>query len=384
MDKKLFKNILLLITYTVLLVLAIVRFDDLAHLLRSILVIFRPLFIGFAIAFVLNRPCRFFSRLYARGLRGRAGAAVQPLAVFTSYVALIAAITAIVAFVLPQVVASLELFVSNISAYMLRLQRWIDTLVFNLDLGLLEQLDLSSLTNALRDLMGQALNLVTSTLPHLFSITSTVVSVIVTGVLAVVFSIYMLSGGDRLLSQCRHLVQAYLPQRMSRVVFDVCQLTADTFTKFVSGQLIEACILGVLCFLGMTVLHLSYAPLIGVIVGVSALIPVAGAYLGAILSALLLLMVSPIQALTFLIFLVILQQVEGNLIYPRVVGTSVGLPGIWVLAAVTVGGGLFGFLGMLVGVPTASVLYTLLRRDVHRRLGKTEDEGDSPPSLSDS
>ena len=380
MDKKLFKNILLLITYTVLLVLAIVRFDDLAHLLRSILVIFRPLFIGFAIAFVLNRPCRFFSRLYARGLRGRAGAAVQPLAVFTSYVALIAAITAIVAFVLPQVVASLELFVSNISAYMLRLQRWIDTLVFNLDLGLLEQLDLSSLTNALRDLMGQALNLVTSTLPHLFSITSTVVSVIVTGVLAVVFSIYMLSGGDRLLSQCRHLVQAYLPQRMSRVVFDVCQLTADTFTKFVSGQLIEACILGVLCFLGMTVLRLSYAPLIGVIVGVSALIPVAGAYLGAILSALLLLMVSPIQALTFLIFLVILQQVEGNLIYPRVVGTSVGLPGIWVLAAVTVGGGLFGFLGMLVGVPTASVLYTLLRRDVHRRLGKTEDEDDSPPS----
>ena len=383
MDKKLFKNILLLITYTVLLVLAIVRFDDLAHLLRSILVIFRPLFIGFAIAFVLNRPCRFFSRLYARGLRGRAGAAVQPLAVFTSYVALIAAITAIVAFVLPQVVASLELFVSNISAYMLRLQRWIDTLVFNLDLGLLEQLDLSSLTNALKDLMGQALNLVTSTLPHVFSITSTVVSVVVTGVLAVVFSIYMLSGGDRLLSQCRHLVQAYLPQRMSRVVFDVCQLTADTFTKFVSGQLMEACILGVLCFLGMTVLHLSYAPLIGVIVGVSALIPVAGAYLGAILSALLLLMVSPIQALTFLIFLVILQQVEGTLIYPRVVGTSVGLPGIWVLAAVTVGGGLFGFLGMLVGVPTASVLYTLLRRDVHRRLGKTEDEDDSPPSPPD-
>ena len=384
MDKKLFKNILLLITYTVLLVLAIVRFDDLAHLLRSILVIFRPLFIGFAIAFVLNRPCRFFSRLYARALRGRAAPVAKPLAVFTSYVVLIAAIAAIVAFILPQVVESLELFVSNISSYVLRLQTWTDSLVLELDLTMLEQLDLSSLTNALKDLMGQALNLVTSTLPHVFSITSTVVSVVVTGVLAVVFSIYMLSGGDRLLSQCRHLVQAYLPQRMSRVVFDVCQLTADTFTKFVSGQLIEACILGVLCFLGMTVLHLSYAPLIGVIVGVSALIPVAGAYLGAILSALLLLMVSPIQALTFLIFLVILQQVEGNLIYPRVVGTSVGLPGIWVLAAVTVGGGLFGFLGMLVGVPTASVLYTLLRRDVHRRLGKTEDEDDSPPSLSDS
>ena len=206
------------------------------------------------------------------------------------------------------------------------------------------------------------------------------VSVIVTGVLAVVFSIYMLSGGDRLLSQCRHLVQAYLPQRVSHVVFDVCQLTADTFTKFVSGQLMEACILGVLCFLGMTVLRLSYAPLIGVIVGVSALIPVAGAYLGAILSALLLLMVSPSRPSPSSSSWSSSSRWMGNLIYPRVVGTSVGLPGIWVLAAVTVGGGLFGFLGMLVGVPTASVLYTLLRRDVHRRLGKTEDKDDGPPS----
>ncbi|MGM9606813.1 MAG: AI-2E family transporter [Aristaeellaceae bacterium] len=372
MDKKLFKRLILLITYTVVLILVIVRFDDLTGLLGKVLGSFKSIFIGFAIAFVLNRPCRFFHRLYARGLKGRAAKLVRPLAVISAYAVLVLAIAAIIAFIVPQVIDSLELFLSNVGGYITQLQGWINALLARLDLEMLESLDLSNLSKTLQDLLGKILEAATSALPQLLSITSTVVSIVVTGVLAFVFSIYMLSGSDTLLSQCRRVIKAYLPERVSRVVFDVCQLTADTFTKFVSGQLIEACILGFLCFLGMTVLRLSYAPLIGVIVGVSALIPVAGAYLGAILSALLLVMVSPVQALTFLIFLVILQQVEGNLIYPRVVGTSVGLPGIWVLAAVTVGGSLFGFVGMLVSVPVASVLYTLLRRDVHRRLDEKE------------
>lgn len=368
MNKKLFKSLILLITYTVVLILVIVRFDDMTGLLGKVLSIFKPIFIGFAIAFVLNRPCRFFRRLYARGLTGRAAKLVQPLAVTTAYVILLLAAAAIVAFVVPQVIASMELFLSNVGGYIAQLQEWINALLQKLDLDMLESLDLSNLSSTIQDLMGKALTLATSALPHLLSITSIVVNVVVTGVLAFVFSVYMLSGGDTLLSQCRRVIKAYVPARVSRVIFDVCQLTADTFAKFVSGQLIEACILGCLCCLGMALLRLPYPPLIGVIVGVSALIPVAGAYLGAILSALLLVMVSPIRALTFLIFLVILQQLEGNLIYPRVVGTSVGLPGIWVLAAVTVGGGLFGFVGMLIGVPVASVLYTLLRKDVHRRL----------------
>ena len=148
----------------------------------------------------------------------------------------------------------------------------------------------------------------------------------------------------------------------------VVRLTSDTFTNFISGQLIEACILGGLCALGTIFIQADYAALVGVIIGVSALIPVAGAYLGALLSAFLLVMVNPVRALVFLIFLAVLQQIEGNIIYPRVVGTSIGLPGIWVLAAVTVGGGMFGLLGVLLSVPVASVLYTLLRQDVRRRL----------------
>ena len=132
--------------------------------------------------------------------------------------------------------------------------------------------------------------------------------------------------------------------------------------------------MGGLCAAGMLFIQPDYAPLIGVIVGISALIPVAGAYIGAILSAFLLLMVSPMRALVFVVFLVILQQIEGNVIYPRVVGTSIGLPGIWVLLAVTVGGGLFGFLGIMLSVPVCSVLYALIRMDVRRRMAAAEQE----------
>ena len=183
----------------------------------------------------------------------------------------------------------------------------------------------------------------------------------------------MLSGRDKLLAQCRRLMRAYVPARIAGPVSSVVELTAATFTKFVTGQLIEACILGSLVTAGMLFIQADYAPLIGVTIGASALVPVAGAYIGAIVSAVLLLMVSPLKALIFLIFLAVLQQIEGNVIYPRVVGSSLGLPGLWVLAAVTVGGSLLGLVGILVSVPIASILYTLLRRDVRTRLARQQD-----------
>ena len=370
MDKKLFKSLILLVTYVAVLVLIVVNFGEMWGFGKKVFSQLEPLLIGFVIAFILNRPCRFFRRLYSRGLRGNAEKLALPLAVVSAYVMLLAAIVAIFSIVLPQFADSLALFISNIGGYVAQMQEWLNILLERFDLELLEWLDLSNLSKTLQDVMSGALNLLTSTLPQIFSIAGTVVSVVVTGVLAFVFSIYMLAGGDRLLAQCRNLVKAYAPARLSQTIFSVSRLTADTFTKFIGGQLIEACILGCLCCIGMWILRLPYAPLIGVIIGVCALVPIAGAYIGAIVSALLLLMVSPAKALIFLIFLVILQQLEGNLIYPRVVGGSVGLPGIWVLAAVTVGGGLFGFVGMLIGVPAASVLYTLLRQDVNRRLSK--------------
>ncbi len=367
MDKKLFKSILLLITYTVVLVMVLSRLGLIASGVAWVLGLVKPLLIGFALAFVLNRPCHFFFRLYDRGLsRTRARGAARPLAVVTSYLVLILAIAAIFSFVVPKLVESIQTFALNLGGYLANVQGWYNDIIsyFHLDV---EALDLSGLNDVLKNLFNYVLGFLSDLGPHLLELTSGIVSMVVTGVLSLVFSIYMLSGRDTLMSQCRRVLRAYVPARFADPLTDVVHLTADTFTRFVTGQLIEACILGGLCAAGMLFIQADYAPLIGVIIGASAIIPVAGAYIGAIVSALLLVMVSPIKALVFLVFLVVLQQIEGNVIYPKVVGTSIGLPGIWVLAAVTIGGGVGGLVGVLLSVPVAAVPYPRPRREVHRR-----------------
>ena len=369
MEKKLFRSLILLITYAVVLVAVIVKLDAVGGWLGGVLAAFQPLIAGLVIAFILDRPCNFFARQYAKLLPRRAGRAARPLAVVTAYLAVILFIAVLVALVVPELTHSIEMFIGNIGTYAANFQDLYDWVVAKLDLEQLASLDLSSgISDTLKDLLTGALDTLTNTLPHLVTMTGVVVSGVVTGVLALVFSIYMLSGAPRLTAQCRRLVKAYLPPQVSAPVLSVARLTVDTFSKYVNGQLVEACILGGLCFIGMCIFRFDYAPLISVIIGVSALIPIAGAYLGAGVAVLLLVMIRPMEAFWFLVFLVTLQQLEGNLIYPRVVGTTMGLPGIWVLAAVTVGGSLLGLAGMVVSVPIAAVLYTLLKNDLRARL----------------
>ena len=352
MPKSWMKSILLIITYTVLLVLVLMNNALIFALLGRLLSACRPLFIGFAIAFVLNQPCGFFC-FYS----------------LTSYLALIAVIVALFSFVLPQVGESIRLLAASLGGYISNLQTLLNEAAAYLDWESIN-LDLNSLYNYLRELLNGVLSGMSGAATQLMTVTGNIISMFVTLVLAIVFSIYMLAGKDKLLRHGRTLLRSYLPQRWAERVSDVIRLTAEIFSSFVSGQLIEACILGGLCALGTFFIQADYAALVGVIIGVSALIPVAGAYIGALLSAFLLVMVDPVRALVFLIFLAVLQQIEGNVIYPRVVGTSIGLPGIWVLAAVTVGGGLFDLIGVLLSVPTASVIYALVKRDVRRRLGE--------------
>ncbi len=378
MDKKLFRSLLLLTTYAIVLVAVIVKLDEVGRWLGGVLGAFQPLLIGAVIAFILHRPCNFFARLYQQALPEKGRGAARPLAAATAYLLVAALITALVALVVPELTHSIELFISNLSTYAANFQELFDWVVARLDLEQLADLDLSSgISESLQKLLNGALDALTNTLPHLIGMTSVLVSAVVTGVISLVFSIYMLSGAPRLTAQCRRLIQAYLPRKAADTVLFVTRLTSDTFTKYVNGQMVEACILGGLCFVGMCVFRFDYAPLISVAVGVFALIPIAGAYLGAVLAVLLLVMIDPWQAVWFLVFLVALQQLEGNLIYPRVVGTSMGLPGIWVLAAVTVGGSLMGLVGMVVSVPLAAVAYTLLKRDLRARLAAARPE---PPA----
>lgn len=324
MDKKLFKHLILLITYAVVLVVVIVKIDTVAGWLSAILSAFQPLFIGFAVAFVLNRPCNFFARLYEGHLpAGPAGCAASGgghrlcnPAGHPGSAHLPSSARA------DQQLADL----CQQHGHLCRQSSGVVRLgVQTLDLEALADLNLSAIINdTLNKVLSGVLDALTTTVPHLISMTGVVVSAVVTGVLALVFSIYMLIGGPRLTAQCRRLAITYLPGRVADPLLSVTRLTADTFTRYVSGQLTEACILGVLCFLGMCLFQFDYAPLISVIIGVSALIPVAGAYIGAAVAVLLLVMIEPMQAVWFLIFLVVLQQLEGNIIYPRVVGTSLG------------------------------------------------------------
>lgn len=374
-DKKFFKSLILLITYAVVLVAFIVKLDAVGGWLSAVISAFKPLLIGFAVAFVLDRPCNFFAGLYGKRLPEKAAKAARPLAVVTCYLIVVLLLAGVVALVVPELVKSIQTFAGNLSTYAGNFQALYDKIVEKLDLQSLADLNLSSaIREPLSKLLSGVLNALTNTLPQFITMTSVLVSGAITAVLALVFSIYMLSGGPKLTAQCRRLISAYLPERVSAPLLRVLRLTADTFTKYVSGQLIEACILGVLCFLGMCLFRFDYAPLISVVIGVSALIPVAGAYIGGAVAVLLLVMISPLEAFLFLVFLVILQQLEGNLIYPRVVGTSMGLPGIWVLAAVTVGSSMLGFVGLIASVPVTAVLYTLLRGDLHRREGADSPE----------
>jgi len=368
MSKNLLKSIMLLIAYTLFLVLALLKFDVLWGFVCRLAVALKPLYLGFAIAFVLSRPCLFFDRFYQTVLpKKTAGKLSRPLAVGTSYLALILVICVLFALVMPTVAHSLALFAEGLGGYIANLQKLVNDLLAYFDQ---EAFDFTGLSSHLRALLDKMLTALTDTASQVVTITSNVISILVTLTLSIVFSVYMLAGRERLSGQCARLLRAYAPEKYVGPITRVVELTAKTFTSFVSGQLLEACILGALCALGMLFIQADYAPLIGVIVGASALVPVVGAYVGAGLSAFLLVMVSPVRAIIFLVFLGILQQIEGNVIYPRVVGTSIGLPGIWVLAAVTLGGGLFGLPGVLLSVPTASVLYTLLKEDVAARLTK--------------
>lgn len=203
--------------------------------------------------------------------------------------------------------------------------------------------------------------------PAVVNVVSSVFSVVVSILLSAIFAVYLLCGKEKLAAQVNTLMDVYLKPRRATAIRHVLETLNECFHSYIVGQCLEALILGALCTLGMLIFRFPYAVMVGTLVGFTALIPIAGAYIGAFVGAFVIFTVDPLKALLFLVYIVVLQQIEGNVIYPRVVGTSLGLPGIWVLAAVMIGGNVAGVIGMLLGVPLCAALYKLLREDVHRR-----------------
>jgi len=288
----------------------------------------------------------------------------RPICMLGAVLTLAAILVLVISLVLPQLISCVQLLLSELPkaiSFMIMQVEKIGIIPENI-ISLLSEIDwksrIGSILEAFTSGVGNVMDLVLTTVTSVFSS-------IVTGLLSLIFALYLLTSKDTLKQQLMRAMKHYLHTKLHTRIMYVVSLLNDSFHRYIVGQCTEAVILGLLCTLGMTLLRLPYATMIGALVAFTALIPVAGAYIGALVGAFMILTISPVKALIFLVFIVILQQLEGNLIFPRVVGSSIGLPGIWVLAAVTLGGGIMGVFGMLLGVPLASVLYRIIRDDMN-------------------
>ncbi len=348
-----------------------------AGLLVMLLKAVAPFFIGLAIAFIINILMSFYERHYfkKRSHKKWVWKSRRPVCLLGALLTLAGLLALLIALVVPKLISCIRLFLSAIPPALefLFAQPWVRALLPADVAAELSSIDWMEWLTRFGDV---ALSGIGGAVGTVISAVTSVISVIVTVVLSLIFSLYLLGSKEKLQGQGKRLLRTYLPQKWREKIMYCLSVFYDSFRGYIVGQCTEAAILGSLCALGMFVFRFPYAGMIGSLVGFSALIPVAGAYVGAGIGVLMMLTVSPLKALLFLIFIVVLQQLEGNLIYPKVVGKSIGLPAIWVLAAVTIGGGLLGILGMLLGVPTAAALYRMLREDVVRRekLSTTGDD----------
>lgn len=265
---------------------------------------------------------------------------------------------------IPELADNLFTFAENADMYIYEAQAVINELLRSFQLA---PIDFSSLLETADKYLTALSDTLKDMLPQIVEITANFISGVATAFIGIALSIYIISGKDRLLSQCRRLFRVYVPQSFHAPVKSLLQTIIQVFEDYIAGQCKEAFILGVLCFCGMTVLNLDYAGLISVVITFTALVPILGAYIGGAIGVLLLLFISPGKALLFLVFLIVLQQFEGNVIYPRVVGRKIGLPGIWVLVAISVGSVIMGIWGMLIGVPLTTILYQLIQKNVRKR-----------------
>lgn len=369
------KKIRELIVFTALIVVALWKFDVVLGVIRAIWGIIFPFVLGGAIAFVINVPMSFlekkiFGKAKEKGSKA-AGKLARPVSLLLTIVLVVGVIALVMFGLIPQLTATIGSLMNSIAEFIPQMQSWVREFTHN-------NREIMDLVNQVEFNPNKAIQWGMSILGNgagnFMNTTMTAVGSIVSGVttffIAFSFACYILFQKEKLHVQVRKVFFAFIPKRKAEVILEVCSLTYRTFANFLTGQCLEAVILGSMFVITLSILKMPYALLIGIIISFTALIPIFGAFIGCVLGCLLIFMVSPKQAILFILVFLILQQIEGNLIYPHVVGSSVGLPSIWVLAAVTIGGNLLGIIGMLIFIPLVSVLYTLFREYVYLCLKK--------------
>ena len=368
------KKIRELIVFTALLVVALWKFDVVLDVLKTIGQIIFPFILGGAIVFVINVPMSFLEKKIFENVKKENKAArklARPVSLLLTIVLVVGVIALVMIGVIPQLTKTMGSLMINITDFIPQIKIWIrDFFHDNREImKLVDQVQFKP-DQAIRwgiSLLGNgAGNMMNTTM----SAVGSVVSGLATFFIAFSFACYVLFQKEKLHVQIRKVLYAFLPKQKADAFLKVCSLTYRTFANFLTGQCLEAVILGCMFVVTLSILRMPYALLIGVLIAFTALIPIFGAFIGCAVGSFLIFMVSPKQAIIFIIVFLVLQQIEGNLIYPHVVGESVGLPSIWVLAAVTIGGNLMGIVGMLVFIPLLSVVYTIFRKVVYQRLKK--------------
>lgn len=374
LSKMSIKKIRELIVFTALLVVALWKFDVVLGVLKTIWDIIFPFVLGGAIAFLTNVPMSFLEKKIFEKVKKKnkiVRKLERPISLILTIVLVVGVIALVMFGVIPQLTRTTGTLVTSINDFIPQMQSWIGEFFHNNQeiMNLVDQIEFDP-DQAIKwgiSLLGNgAGNMMNTTM----SAVGSIVSGVATFFIAFSFACYILFQKEKLHVQIRKVFFAFLPRQKADVFLKVCSLTYRTFANFLAGQCLEAVILGSMFVVTLSILRMPYALLIGILIAFTALIPIFGAFIGCAVGSFLIFMVNPQQAILFVIVFLVLQQIEGNLIYPHVVGESVGLPSIWVLAAVTIGGNLMGIVGMLVFIPLLSVLYTIFREFVYLRLKK--------------
>lgn len=377
LNRKNTKRIKSLILFTAAVCLALIKFDWLCKTLLFMINIIKPFLMGAVMAFVINLPMRFIeSRLFEKQkVNGRKQAFYmkikRPVSLVLALLLVILVVTLVIVTVIPQLVATFKVLANEIPVFMQNILVYLEKL-FAENPDLQKEIEaikipeinwketLQAIIDFLKNGMG---SMVTTTV----TVASSIVSGTVNFFISLIFSFYILAQKEKLGRQIQRTVRAYTKPAVYEWIMKVAGLLNQNFSRFITGQCMEAVILGSMFVISMAILRFPFAIMIGVLIAFTALIPIVGAFIGCVIGTFLIMVDSPAKAIGFLILFLILQQIEGNLIYPHVVGNSVGLPSIWVLAAVTIGGSLMGVAGMLIFIPLLSTVYTLLREDVNKR-----------------
>ena len=351
--------------FGILLYFGLNNFDALKEFVSWLISIISPFISAAIIAFLLNIPMRFFESSFLKNFRVR-----RTMAILLSYFSAFVLIFLLSWLVAPQIVESARSLLANATQYLENLNNLVDYVgnMFDIEPAGLDQFRLSY-----EDVINQLFNLVLSYLPDILGMSLKIGSGLISVLTSLIASIYMLASKEKLSRQFRRVLYAFTPKQAADETVRIFKLSGEVFSGFLGGKIVDSVFIGLICFIGMslinaTFIEMPFTPLISVIIAVTNIIPFFGPFIGAIPSAMILLMVNPMSALWFTLFIIILQQFDGNILGPRILGVSIGLPPLWVLIGIIAGGGLFGFPGMIAGVPVVAILYTLIREIINKRL----------------